>query len=69
MVKDINRIKIALVEHKRTNKWLAEQLGINPTTVSKWCTNTTQSNIETFLQIAKILGVTVEDLLAKNNDQ
>ena len=69
MVKDINRIKIALVEHKRTNKWLAEQLGINPTTVSKWCPNTTQPNIETFLQIAKILGVTVEDLLAKNNDQ
>ena len=69
MVKDINRIKIALVEHKRTNKWLAEQLGINPTTVSTWCTNTTQPNIETFLQIAKILGVTVEDLLAKNNDQ
>ena len=54
MAKDINRIKVVLVEHKRTNKWLAEQLGINPTTVSKWCTNTTQPNIETFIQIAKI---------------
>ena len=65
MVKDINRIKIALVEHKRTNKWLAEQLGINPTTVSKWCTNTTQPNIETLLQIAKVLNVEVQELLIK----
>ena len=68
MEKDINRINVVLVEHKRTNKWLAEQLGINPTTVSKWCTNTAQPNIETFIQIAKILEVTVEDLLAKNNN-
>lgn len=66
MEKDINRIKIVLVEHKRTNKWLAEQLGINPTTVSKWCTNTTQPNIETLLQIAKVLNVEVQDLLVKN---
>lgn len=66
MEKDINRIKIVLVEHKRTNKWLAEQLGINPTTVSKWCTNTTQPNIETFLQIAKVLNVEVQDLFVKN---
>ena len=66
MEKDINRIKIVLVEHKRTNKWLAEQLGINPTTVSKWCTNTTQPNIETLLQIAKVLNVEVQDLLVEN---
>lgn len=66
MEKDINRIKIVLVEHKRTNKWLAEQLGINPTTVSKWCTNTTQPNIETLLQIAKVLNVEVQDLFVKN---
>ncbi|MBF0975798.1 MAG: helix-turn-helix transcriptional regulator [Atopobium sp.] len=65
MEKDINRIKIVLVEHKRTNKWLAEQLGINPTTVSKWCTNTTQPNIETLLQIAKVLNVEVQDLLVR----
>ena len=63
MAKDINRIKVVLVEHKRTNKWLAEQLGINPTTVSKWCTNTTQPNIETLLQIAKVLNVEVQELL------
>ena len=66
MEKDINRIKIVLVEHKRTNKWLAEQLGINPTTVSKWCTNTTQPNSETLLQIAKVLNVEVQDLFVKN---
>ena len=64
--KDINRIKIVLVEHKRTNKWLAEQLGINPTTVSKWCTNTTQPNLETLLQIAKALDVKVQELLVKD---
>ena len=65
MAKDINRIKVVLVEHKRTNKWLAEQLGINPTTVSKWCTNTAQPNIETLLQIAKVLNVEVQELLIK----
>lgn len=65
MAKDINRIKVVLVEHKRTNKWLAEQLGITPTTVSKWCTNTTQPNIETLLQIAKVLNVEVQELLIK----
>ncbi|ADK96513.1 MULTISPECIES: helix-turn-helix transcriptional regulator [Prevotella] len=65
MAKDINRIKVVLVEHKRTNKWLAEQLGINPTTVSKWCTNTTQPNIETLLQIAKLIDVEVQELLIK----
>ena len=65
MAKDINRIKVVLVEHKRTNKWLAEQLGINPTTVSKCCTNTTQPNIETLLQIAKVLNVEVQELLIK----
>lgn len=66
MAKDINRIKVVLVEHKRTNKWLAEQLDINPTTVSKWCTNTTQPNLETLLQIAKALEVEVQELLVKD---
>ena len=44
--KDINRIKVVLVEKKRTNKWLAEQLGKDPATVSKWCTNTSQPGLE-----------------------
>ena len=42
--KDLNRLKLMLVEKKRTGTWLAEQLGVNPTTVSKWCTNTAQPN-------------------------
>lgn len=61
--KDINRIKVVLVEKKRTNKWLAEQLGKDPATVSKWCTNTAQPSLETLLEIARVLEVDVKDLL------
>ena len=61
--KDINRIKVVLVEKKRTNKWLAEQLGKDPATVSKWGTNTSQPGLETLLQIAGVLDVDVKDLL------
>ena len=57
--KDINRIKVVLVEKKRTNKWLAEQLGKDPATVSKWCTNTAQPSLETLLEITKVLEVDV----------
>ena len=60
---DINRLKMVLVEQKRTSKWLAEQLGVNPSTVSKWCTNTSQPPLETLIQIAQHLGVTIQDLL------
>ena len=60
---DINRLKLVLVEQKRTSKWLAEQLGVNPSTVSKWCTNTSQPPLETLIQIAQHLGVTTQDLL------
>ena len=62
-MKDINRIKVVLVEKKQTNKWLAEQLGKDPATVSKWCTNTSQPGLETLLQIAKVLEVDVKELL------
>ena len=61
--KDINRIKVVLVEKKRTNKWLAEQLGKDPATVSKWCTNTSQPGLETLLEIARVLEVDVKELL------
>lgn len=61
--KDINRLKVVLAEKKRTNKWLAEQLGKDPATVSKWCTNTAQPGLETLLQISKVLEVDVKDLL------
>jgi len=63
MKEDINRIKVVLVEKKRTNKWLAEQLGKDPATVSKWCTNTCQPGIETLLDIARVLDVEVGELL------
>ena len=63
VTKDINRIKVVLVEKKRTNKWLAEQLGKDPATISKWCTNTSQPGLETLLQIANVLEVDVKELL------
>ena len=62
MSKDINRLKVVLAEKKRTNKWLAEQLGKDPATVSKWCTNTIQPNVETLVEIAKLLSVDIQDV-------
>lgn len=67
--KDINRIKVVLVEKKRTNKWLAEQLRKDPATVSKWCTNTSQPGLETLLEIAKALEVDVKELLNSSLDE
>ena len=64
-MEDLNRIKVVLVEKKRTSKWLSEQLGINPSTVSKWCTNTSQPDIETLIKISKLLEVEMEELLNK----
>ena len=67
MTEDINRIKVVLVEKKRTGKWLAEELGKDPATVSKWCTNTSQPSIETFLEIARLLEVDIKDLLVESS--
>ncbi len=63
MAQDINRLKVVLAEQKRTNKWLAEQLGKDPASVSKWCTNTSQPSLETLVEIARSLNVDVKDLL------
>lgn len=63
MASKLNRIKTALVDNGKTNKWLAEQLGKDPATVSKWCTNACQPSLETLMQIAKLLNVQVDDLL------
>ncbi len=57
--KNINRIKVVLVEKKKTNKWLADQIGKDQATVSKWCTNTTQPTLETLVEIARILEVDI----------
>lgn len=61
--RDINRIKVVLVEKKRTSKWLSEQLGKDPATVSKWCTNSSQPSLETLLRIARILEIDIRELL------
>lgn len=61
-MEDGNRLKLVLVEQKKTSKWLSEELGVNPSTVSKWCTNSSQPDIETLAKIAKLLKVGVEEL-------
>ena len=65
-MEDINRLKIVLVEKKRTGKWLAEQLGKNPSTVSKWCSNVAQPDLATFVKISTILQVNVNELLVSS---
>ena len=62
-MEDINRIKVVLVEKKRTNKWLAEQLGKSTCTVSKWCSQKSQPDLQTIDQIAKLLDVKRSDLI------
>lgn len=69
METDINRLKVVLAEKKRTNKWLCEQLNVNPSTVSKWCTNSSQPDIHTFLKIANLLNVKLEDLITNQSFQ
>lgn len=59
----INRIKVMLVDKGKTNRWLATQLGKDPATVSKWCTNSAQPTLETMMQIAKLLNVEMNDLV------
>lgn len=60
---NINRIKVALVENNKTGKWLAEQLGKSPCTVSKWCKNSVQPDLVTLNKIAKLLDIQVKDLI------
>ena len=61
--RNINRLKAVLADANQTNKWLAEQLGKDPVTVSKWCTNTTQPDLQTQLKIAELLNVDIRELL------
>lgn len=62
-MKQINRLKIALVEQNKTGKWLAEILGKNEATVSRWCSNVSQPSLETLVEIANVLKIDVKDLL------
>ena len=64
-MEDVNRIKLVLVEKKRTSKWLSEQMGGNPSTVSKWCTNTSQPDITSLLRIADLLEVDIKELIVR----
>ena len=59
----LNRLRVVLAEQDKTNRWLAEQLGKDPATVSKWCTNSAQPNLENLMEIAKVLEVDVKELL------
>ena len=63
VVKDLNRLKVILAEKKKTNKWLAEQLGCAPTTVSKWCTNSSQPSLEMIERIAILLDIDYTELI------
>ena len=65
IMEDVNRIKLVLVEKKRTSKWLSEQMGVNPSTVSKWCTNTSQPDITSLLKIADLLEVDIKELIVR----
>ena len=64
-MKEINRIKVVLVEKKRTSKWLSEQLRKDPATISKWCTNTSQPDLVTLTKVAALLDVDVRQLINK----
>lgn len=59
----MNRLKVVIAKKKSTNKWLAEQLRKDPTTVSKWHTNSSQPNLENLIEIAKCLEVNVNELI------
>lgn len=63
----LNRIKSVLADKNKTNLWLAEKLGKNKSTISKWCTNDQQPTLETLFDIADALGVEVSELLVTGN--
>ncbi len=67
VMEKINRIKAVLAEEGKTGKWLAEQVGRDPVTVSKWCTNSSQPDLPTLSKIAVILNVDIADLLCRTN--
>ncbi len=60
---NLNRIKVVLVEHGKTGRWLAKELGKSTCTISKWCSNSAQPDLETLEKIAILLGVDKRDLL------
>ena len=67
--KNLNRIKVMLAERNQTNKWLAEQVGKDPATVSKWVTNASQPSLEVIFKSAKVLKCNYTDLIRDVDDQ
>ena len=65
MAEDINRLTLILVEKKKTSKWLADELGVNPSTVSKWCTNSSQPDLTTVLKIADLQKIDLKKLIVR----
>lgn len=68
-MEDVNRIKVVLVEKKKTSKWLSEQMGVTPSTVSKWCTNSSQPDLNSLLKIADLLEVDLRELIVRGYKQ
>ena len=68
-MEDINRLKVVLVEKKRTARWLSMQMGVYPSTVSKWCTNSSQPDVASLLKIADLLEVDIKGLLVREYEQ
>jgi len=68
-MQDVNRLKLVLVEQKKTSKWLSEELGVSPSTVSKWCTNSSQPDVASLLKIADLLEVDIKELLVREYEQ
>ena len=66
--KDLNRLKVVLAEKKKSNKWLAEQLGKDQAAISKWCTNSSQPSLEMLIEISKCLDVPIQDLVRQPNN-
>lgn len=64
---NLNRIKVVLVEKQKTGKWLAEQLGKSNCTISKWCSNTIQPDLQTLDKISQLLEVDRRELLTPSN--
>ena len=64
----MNRIKVVLVEKQRTNRWLAEQMGMSENTISRWCSNKSQPSIVQLQEIANLLDVDVRVLLKSQKE-
>lgn len=66
-MENLNRLKAVLADAGQTNKWLAEQLGKDSVTISKWCTNTTQPDLQTLSRISDLLNIDIRELLVSRN--